>query len=105
MKKKRPAFVGNPETPLARAVAETSRLLLEYSYSEAEGVRLLKARMLLDALTDHGGNQCKAARALRLHRNTLSRQVEELRLLDRVTEIRASREKMEQAAGRVKMAS
>lgn len=51
------------------------------SYSEA--VRQFKRRYLLEVLTQHKGNQCKAAEELGMHRNTLSRTLAELNM-DRV---------------------
>ncbi len=47
-------------------------------YSEA--VREFKKRFLLTVLTENHGNQCKAARELGMHRNTLSRTINELKL-------------------------
>ncbi len=47
-------------------------------YSEA--VREFKKRFLLTVLTENHGNQCKAARELGMHRNTLSRTISELKL-------------------------
>ncbi len=46
------------------------------TYSEA--VREFKKRFILEVLTNHRGNQCKAAKELGMHRNTLSRTLEEL---------------------------
>jgi hypothetical protein len=88
------------DTPIAKAAAELSRLLIEYDYSQDEGLTLLQGRMILDVLAAKDGNQCKAARALRVHRNTLSRQIVELRLEGRVAEMRSERErkKLAQAA-------
>ena len=48
--------------------------------SYAEAVREFKRRYILDALSRHRGNQCKAAEELGMHRNTLSRTLAELRL-------------------------
>ena len=48
------------------------------SYEEA--VREFKRRYLLQVLANHRGNQCKAARELGMHRNTLSRTLAELQL-------------------------
>ena len=45
-------------------------------YSDA--VREFKKRYLLEVLSHHKGNQCKAAEELRMHRNTLSRTLAEL---------------------------
>jgi len=47
-------------------------------YSEA--VREFKKRFILTVLQENKGNQCKAARQLGMHRNTLSRTIGELEL-------------------------
>jgi Fis family transcriptional regulator len=47
-------------------------------YSEA--VREFKKRFLLSVLQENNGNQCRAARELGMHRNTLSRTIAELKL-------------------------
>jgi Fis family transcriptional regulator, factor for inversion stimulation protein len=47
-------------------------------YSEA--VREFKKRFILTVLQENKGNQCKAARQLGMHRNTLSRTISELGL-------------------------
>jgi DNA-binding NtrC family response regulator len=47
-------------------------------YSEA--VREFKKRFILTVLEHNGGNQCRAARELGMHRNTLSRTIAELKL-------------------------
>jgi DNA-binding NtrC family response regulator len=47
-------------------------------YSEA--VREFKKRFIIHVLQENNGNQCKAARELGMHRNTLSRTIEELRI-------------------------
>src|SRR5438270_11878355 len=47
-------------------------------YSEA--VREFKKRFILNVLQQNKGNQCKAARELGMHRNTLSRTITELKL-------------------------
>lgn len=46
----------------------------------AEGVREFKKRFILRVLEQNGGNQCRAARELCMHRNTLSRTIAELKL-------------------------
>jgi DNA-binding NtrC family response regulator len=48
------------------------------SYSAA--VREFKKRYILEVLSHHKGNQCKAAEELGMHRNTLSRTLAELDL-------------------------
>ena len=47
-------------------------------YSEA--VREFKRRFIATVLEANKGNQCRAARQLGMHRNTLSRTVSELRI-------------------------
>ncbi len=47
-------------------------------YSEA--VREFKKRFILTVLQSNQGNQCKAARELGMHRNTLSRTITELKV-------------------------
>ena len=47
-------------------------------YSEA--VREFKKRFILTVLEENNGNQCKAARELGMHRNTLSRTIDELKI-------------------------
>lgn len=44
----------------------------------AEAVRQFKKRYILEVLSHHKGNQCKAADELGMHRNTLSRTLAEL---------------------------
>ena len=46
----------------------------------AEAVREFKKRYILEVLSRHRGNQCKAADELGMHRNTLSRTLAELEL-------------------------
>ncbi len=46
------------------------------SYNDA--VRQFKKRYILEVLSHHKGNQCKAADELGMHRNTLSRTLAEL---------------------------
>lgn len=45
-----------------------------------EAVREFKKRYLIEVLAQHRGNQCKAARELGMHRNTLSRIIAELQI-------------------------
>lgn len=47
-------------------------------YSEA--VREFKKRFIATVLEENKGNQCRAARQLGMHRNTLSRTIGELKL-------------------------
>jgi Fis family transcriptional regulator, factor for inversion stimulation protein len=45
-----------------------------------EAVREFKRRFLLEVLASHRGNQCRAAKELGVHRNTLSRMLAELQI-------------------------
>jgi Fis family transcriptional regulator, factor for inversion stimulation protein len=47
-------------------------------YSEA--VREFKKRFIATVLEENNGNQCRAARQLAMHRNTLSRTISELKI-------------------------
>lgn len=47
-------------------------------YSEA--VREFKRRFIITVLEENKGNQCRAARQLGMHRNTLSRTLSELKI-------------------------
>ena len=46
----------------------------------SEGVREFKKRFILTVLQENSGNQCRAARELGMHRNTLSRTITELKI-------------------------
>ena len=46
----------------------------------AEAVREFKKRFILTVLQENKGNQCKTARQLGMHRNTLSRTMQELKI-------------------------
>ena len=45
-----------------------------------EAIREFKKRFILEVLAAHRGNQCKAAKDLGMHRNTLSRTIAELNM-------------------------
>lgn len=46
----------------------------------AEGVREFKKRFIIQVLEQCKGNQCRAARELGIHRNTLNRTIAELKI-------------------------
>jgi transcriptional regulator with GAF, ATPase, and Fis domain len=52
-----------------------------------EAVREFKKRFIITVLEENDGNQCKAARQLGMHRNTMSRTIAELKI-----DVRALRE-------------
>lgn len=49
--------------------------LIERGILFAEAVGEFEKRFIKKVLEDHGGNQSRAARALGIHRNTLSRKI------------------------------
>jgi Fis family transcriptional regulator len=66
------------------AVKDQLEALVKQMYSSnilySEAVREFKKRFILTVLQENNGNQCKAARQLGMHRNTLSRTIAELKL-------------------------
>lgn len=56
-----------------------------------EAVREFKKRFIITVLEENNGNQCKAARKLGMHRNTLSRTIAELKLDVRAIRLGARR--------------
>lgn len=71
-------------TERERAVKDQLESLIALMYSSGilypEAVREFKKKFILHVLRANRGNQCKAARELGMHRNTLSRAVTELEL-------------------------
>jgi len=61
---------------LAALVSQMNQSGILYS----EAVREFRKRFILTVLEQNNGNQCKAARQLGMHRNTLSRTIAELEL-------------------------
>jgi DNA-binding NtrC family response regulator len=55
-------------------VAQMDRSGISY----AEAVKEFRKRFIMHVLEQSRGNQCKAARALDMHRNTLARTIEDL---------------------------
>jgi Fis family transcriptional regulator, factor for inversion stimulation protein len=71
-KKERPSV----KDQLEALVAQMYQSGIHYS----EAVREFRKRFILTVLEQNNGNQCKAARQLGMHRNTLSRTITELDL-------------------------
>jgi hypothetical protein len=76
---------------------ETAQQMLRAGMSLAEGTRELRRQMIEETLREHKGNVCHAATALRVHRNTLNRQVHELKLEDVARSLRANRREKQSA--------
>jgi DNA-binding NtrC family response regulator len=72
MKKERPSV----KDQLEALVAQMYQSGILYS----EAVREFRKRFILTVLEQNNGNQCKAAKQLGMHRNTLSRTIAELEL-------------------------
>jgi DNA-binding NtrC family response regulator len=70
--------------------------LLNGGVSLAEAIQLLERSMIQSALGRAGGNQCAAARTLKMHRNTLQRKMVEYELA--TARPRARRKPMGRAA-------
>lgn len=66
--------------PLRRELDAVVMQMHDAGISYDEAVRHFKRRYLLEVLTRHKGNQCKAAEELGMHRNTLSRTLAELEM-------------------------
>ena len=61
---------------LRRSAAE----LLDAGITLRESADFIRRELITEALSRSNRNQCAAARALRVHRNTLSREIERLKL-------------------------
>lgn len=62
-------------------LARLAALMHSGGIAYAEATREFKRRYILYVLNANRGNQCKAARELGMHRNTLSRTIAELSLV------------------------
>ena len=74
------------ETPLIQRVA---RQMLAAGLTPLQGARETQKEMIAESLREHHGNVCRTARALGLHRNTLSRKLAEFGIADIALECRA----------------
>src|SRR5689334_22603509 len=72
---------------LIATVAEFERCGFDYD----ESVKFFKRQMIVSSLERNKGNQCRTARELGMHRNTLTRTINELKLVAKVAEIRQGR--------------
>lgn len=74
---------------LIATVAEFERCGFDYD----ESVKFFKRQMIVSSLERNKGNQCRTARELGMHRNTLTRTINELKLWVEVRNIRSGRPK------------
>lgn len=79
-KKEAGQSAGKREVSLKRELDTLVAHMQASGITYSEGVREFKKRFILEVLARHRGNQCKAARELGMHRNTLSRTIAELDL-------------------------
>jgi hypothetical protein len=70
-------------------IDRTAEQMLAAGMSWAEGARELRKAMVAALLRKHKGNLCHTARELRIHRNTLTRQLNLLHIADVPRAIRA----------------
>jgi transposase-like protein len=69
-------------------IAITAGQMLAAGMNPSEAARELRKAMITQALDTHHGNVCRVARALHVHRNTLSRQMADLGISDIAKEFR-----------------
>lgn len=77
------------ERPLIQTAAQQ---MLAAGMTPREGALAIAKEMIVEALKENRGNICHTARALRMHRNTLSRRVVELQIVDVARECRVDRQ-------------
>jgi Fis family transcriptional regulator, factor for inversion stimulation protein len=76
-----PAETGiGKEVPVKRELDNLVTQMHAGGITYEEAVREFKRRFILEVLSSHRGNQCKAAKELGVHRNTLSRILAELKI-------------------------
>lgn len=62
-------------------IKTTAEQMLAAGMTLQDACRLLGKAMILNSLELHGGNMSRTARALRMHRNTLTRKMHELEII------------------------
>ena len=67
-------------TAIAIRIRTCGRLEVGCVFRVIEAVREFKKKFILTVLQENKGNQCRAARELAMHRNTLSRTISELKI-------------------------
>jgi Bacterial regulatory protein, Fis family len=79
---------------------EAARLVLAADCGRDEAVRLLKIEVYRAALERAGGNLCRTARLLRVHRNTLARELEKYGMSALPWQIRAANRQLDLFRGK-----
>jgi Fis family transcriptional regulator len=65
---------------IGRRLQNTIQLCILCGIPYERAVKELKKLFIIQVLKDHKGNQCHAAKELRMHRNTLGRNIQELEI-------------------------
>ena len=68
------------EAPVKNQLEALTLQMYQSNILYSEAVREFKKRFIVTVLEENHGNQCKAARELGMHRNTLSRTMQELKI-------------------------
>ena len=72
---------GNMENEnIGRQLQDLTKTCVRSGIYYTEGVKAFKKNFIVQVLADNKGNQCRAARELGMHRNTLSRTIQELKI-------------------------
>jgi DNA-binding NtrC family response regulator len=68
------------ETPVKDQLEALIMQMYKSNILYSEAVREFKKKFILTVLLENKGNQCRAARELGMHRNTLSRTIDDLKI-------------------------
>jgi hypothetical protein len=79
-------------------IGQLAQQMLLAGMTPGDGARELKKEMIVISLEEHRGNLCRTAHALGMHRNTLSRAVEELGIAGLPKQIRLGWRRPQQAS-------
>ena len=74
-------------------LTQIAQQMLEAGMTLHEGAREISKAMIIESLRQTKGNVCHTARALQVHRNTLSRKMSNLEIADVAREVRAELQK------------
>jgi Fis family transcriptional regulator, factor for inversion stimulation protein len=80
LKIQRPEAVTEKRDPVKDQLEALVQQMYRSNILYSEAVREFKRRFISTVLEENKGNQCRAARQLGMHRNTLSRTIDELRI-------------------------
>ena len=63
-----------------KQLRDAAHLMVELGYTADEAMRMFRRLFLCEALEANHGNQLQTAKAIEMHRNTLARWLEELKI-------------------------